>query len=105
MSSEEYLSIWRQHSNAFEHNDIVGGFFSKKGATSARWDKTTPKSYAEMTSTEPVQSVFEAEFIMDKDPTHRYNLVSTYAPIQADFMEAGLMEHTIPSLNQSTKEF
>ena len=66
------LSIWRQHSNAFEHNDIVGGFFSKKGATSARWDKTTPKSYAEMTSTEPVQSVFEAEFIMDKDPTHRY---------------------------------
>ena len=52
-----------------------------------------------MTSTEPVQSVFEAEFIMDKDPTHRYNLVSTYAPIQADFMEAGLMEHTIPSLN------
>ena len=96
MSSEEYLRIWRQHSDAFEHNDIVGGFFSKKGATSARWDKTTPKSYAEMTSTEPVQSVFEAEFIMDKDPTHRYNLVSTYPPIQGDFMEAGLMEHTIP---------
>ena len=82
MSSEEYLRIWRQHSDSFEHNDIVGGFFSKKGATSARWDKTTPKSYAEMTSTEPVQSVFEAEFIMDKDPTHRYNLVSTYPPIQ-----------------------
>ncbi|WP_054748042.1 hypothetical protein [Veillonella rogosae] len=104
MSSEEYLSIWRQHSNAFEHNDIVGGFFSKKGATSARWDKTTPKSYAEMTSTEPVQSVFEAEFIMDKDPTHRYNLVSTYAPIQADFMEAGLMEHTIPSFELINKK-
>ena len=103
MSSEEYLRIWRQHSNAFEHNDIVGGFFSKKGATSARWDKTTPKSYAEMTSTEPVQSVFEAEFIMDKDPTHRYNLVSTYAPIQADFMEAGLMEHTIPSFELINK--
>ena len=103
MSSEQYLSIWRQHSNAFEHNDIVGGFFSKKGATSARWDKTTPKSYAEMTSTEPVQSVFEAEFIMDKDPTHRYNLVSTYAPIQADFMEAGLMEHTIPSFELINK--
>ncbi|MDU5756358.1 MAG: hypothetical protein E6Z71_04085, partial [Veillonella sp.] len=64
MSDEEYLSIWRQHSNAFENNDIVGGFFNKKGAISARWDKTTPKSYAEMTSTEPVQSVFEAEFIM-----------------------------------------
>ena len=103
MSSEEYLRIWRQHSDSFEHNDIVGGFFSKKGATSARWDKTTPKSYAEMTSTEPVQSVFEAEFIMDKDPTHRYNLVSTYAPIQADFMEAGLMEHTIPSFELINK--
>ena len=103
MSSEQYLSIWRQHSNAFEHNDIVGGFFSKKGATSARWDKTTPKSYAEMTSTEPVQSVFEAEFIMDKDPTHRYNLVSTYPPIQGDFMEAGLMEHTIPSFELINK--
>lgn len=103
MSSEEYLRIWRQHSNAFEHNDIVGGFFSKKGATSARWDKTTPKSYAEMTSTEPVQSVFEAEFIMDKDPTHRYNLVSTYPPIQGDFMEAGLMEHTIPSFDLINK--
>ena len=103
MSSEEYLRIWRQHSDAFEHNDIVGGFFSKKGATSARWDKTTPKSYAEMTSTEPVQSVFEAEFIMDKDPTHRYNLVSTYPPIQGDFMEAGLMEHTIPSFELINK--
>lgn len=103
MSSEEYLRIWRQHSDAFEHNDIVGGFFSKKGATSARWDKTTPKSYAEMTSTEPVQSVFEAEFIMDKDPTHRYNLVSTYPPIHADFMEAGLMEHTIPSFELINK--
>ena len=103
MSSEQYLSIWRQHSNAFEHNDIVGGFFSKKGATSARWDKTTPKSYAEMTSTEPVQSVFEVEFIMDKDPTHRYNLVSTYPPIQGDFMEAGLMEHTIPSFELINK--
>ena len=103
MSSEQYLSIWRQHSNAFEHNDIVGGFFSKKGATSARWDKTTPKSYAEMTSTEPVQSVFEAEFIMDKDPTHRYNLVSTYAPIHADFMETGLLEHTIPSFELINK--
>ena len=103
MSSEEYLRIWRQHSDAFEHNDIVGGFFSKKGATSARWDKTTPKSYAEMTSTEPVQSVFEVEFIMDKDPTHRYNLVSTYPPIQGDFMEAGLMEHTIPSFELINK--
>ena len=103
MSSEEYLRIWRQHSDAFEHNDIVGGFFGKKGATSARWDKTTPKSYAEMTSTEPVQSVFEAEFIMDKDPTHRYNLVSTYPPIQGDFMEAGLMEHTIPSFELINK--
>ena len=50
MSDEEYLSIWRQHSNVFENNDIVGGFFTKKGATSARWDKTTPKSYAEMTN-------------------------------------------------------
>ena len=104
MSSEQYLSIWRQHSNVFENNDIVGGFFSKKGATSARWDKTTPKSYAEMTSTEPVQSVFEAEFIMDKDPTHRYNLASTYAPIHADFMEAGLMEHTIPSFEFINKK-
>ena len=103
MSSEEYLRIWRQHSDAFEHNDIVGGFFSKKGSTSARWDKTTPKSYAEMTSTEPVQSVFEVEFIMDKDPTHRYNLVSTYPPIQGDFMEAGLMEHTIPSFELINK--
>ena len=103
MSSEEYLRIWRQHSDSFEHNDIVGGFFSKKGATSARWDKTTPKSYAEMTSTEPVQSVFEVEFILDKDPTHRYNLVSTYPPIQGDFMEAGLMEHTIPSFELINK--
>ena len=103
MSDEEYLSIWRQHSNAFENNDIVGGFFNKKGAISARWDKTTPKSYAEMTSTEPVQSVFEAEFIMDKDPTHRYNLASTYAPIQGEFMEQGLMEHTIPSFELLNK--
>ena len=103
MSDEEYLSIWRQHSNAFENNDIVGGFFNKKGAISARWDKTTPKSYAEMTSTEPVQSVFEVEFIMDKDPTHRYNLASTYAPIQGEFMEQGLMEHTIPSFELLNK--
>ena len=105
MSDEEYLSIWRQHSNAFENNDIVGGFFNKKGAISARWDKTTPKSYAEMTSTEPVQSVFEAEFIMDKDPTHRYNLASTYAPIQGEFMEQGLMEHTIPSFELLNKNW
>ena len=103
MSDEEYLSIWSQHSNVFENNDIVGGFFNKKGAISARWDKTTPKSYAEMTSTEPVQSVFEAEFIMDKDPTHRYNLASTYAPVQGEFMEQGLMEHTIPSFELLNK--
>ena len=56
-----------------------------------------------MTSTEPVQSVFEAEFIMDKDPTHRYNLASTYAPIQGEFMEQGLMEHTIPSFELLNK--
>ena len=61
--------------------------------------KSTPKSYADMTSTEPVQSVFEAEFIMEKDPTHRYNLSSTYAPVRAEFMELGLMEHTIHPLN------
>ena len=92
MSNEEYL-----------HNDIVGGFFTKKGAVSARWDKSTPKSYADMTSTEPVQSVFEAEFIMEKDPTHRYNLSSTYAPVRAEFMELGLMEHTIPSFELINK--
>ncbi|MBS5184864.1 MAG: hypothetical protein KHY58_04945 [Veillonella parvula] len=103
MSNEEYLNIWRQHSNNFEHNDIVGGFFAKKGAVSARWDKSTPKSYADMTSTEPVQSVFEAEFIMEKDPTHRYNLSSTYAPVRAEFMELGLMEHTIPSFELINK--
>lgn len=103
MSNEEYLNIWRQHSNNFEHNDIVGGFFTKKGAVSARWDKSTPKSYADMTSTEPVQSVFEAEFIMEKDPTHRYNLSSTYAPVRAEFMELGLMEHTIPSFELINK--
>lgn len=103
MSNEEYLNIWRQHSNNFEHNDSVGGFFAKKGAVSARWDKSTPKSYADMTSTEPVQSVFEAEFIMEKDPTHRYNLSSTYAPVRAEFMELGLMEHTIPSFELINK--
>ena len=103
MSNEEYLNIWRQHSNNFEHNDIFGGFFAKKGAVSARWDKSTPKSYADMTSTEPVQSVFEAEFIMEKDPTHRYNLSSTYAPVRAEFMELGLMEHTIPSFELINK--
>ena len=103
MSNEEYLNIWRQHSNNFEHNDIVGGFFAKKGSVSARWDKSTPKSYADMTSTEPVQSVFEAEFIMEKDPTHRYNLSSTYAPVRAEFMELGLMEHTIPSFELINK--
>ena len=103
MSNEEYLNIWRQHSNNFEHNEIFGGFFAKKGAVSARWDKSTPKSYADMTSTEPVQSVFEAEFIMEKDPTHRYNLSSTYAPVRAEFMELGLMEHTIPSFELINK--
>ena len=103
MSNEEYLNIWRQHSNNFEHNDIVVGFFAKKCAVSARWDKSTPKSYADMTSTEPVQSVFEAEFIMEKDPTHRYNLSSTYAPVRAEFMELGLMEHTIPSFELINK--
>ena len=30
MSNEEYLNIWRQHSNNFEHNDIVGGFLLRK---------------------------------------------------------------------------
>ncbi len=97
LSNEQYLSIWRQHSDVFDANDIEGGFFAKKGATAARWNRTTPKSYAEMTSTESVQSVFEAEFIMDKDPTHRYNLASTYPPFQKDFMEQGLLETTIPS--------
>ena len=99
MTDEEYLRIWRQHSNVFDTNDIVGGFFPKKGAQAARWSRTTPKSYAEMTSTEKVHSIFEAEFIMEKDPTHRYNLVSTYPPIQAKFMEQGLMETTVPSFS------
>ena len=58
MSDEEYLSIWRQHSNVFDTNDIVGGFFPKKGAQAARWSRTTPKSYAEMTSTEKVHFYF-----------------------------------------------
>lgn len=97
LSNEQYLSIWRQHSDVFDANDIEGGFFAKKGATAARWNRTTPKSYAEMTSTESVQSVFETEFIMDKDPIHRYNLASTYPPFQKDFMEQGLLETTIPS--------
>jgi hypothetical protein len=97
MSDDEYLRIWRQHSNVFENNDVVGGFFPKKGAQAARWSRTTPKSYAEMTSTEQVHSIFEAEFIMEKDPTHRYNLVSTYPPVQAKFMEQGLLETAIPT--------
>ena len=50
-----------------------------------------------MTSTEQVHSIFEAEFIMEKDPTHRYNLVSTYPPVQAKFMEQGLLETAIPT--------
>ena len=75
----------------------MGGFFPKKGAQAARWSRTTPKSYAEMTSTEQVHSIFEAEFIMEKDPTHRYNLVSTYPPVQAKFMEQGLLETAIPT--------
>ena len=97
MTDDEYLRIWRQHSNVFENNDVVGGFFPKKGAQAARWSRTTPKSYAEMTSTEQVHSIFEAEFIMEKDPTHRYNLVSTYPPVQAKFMEQGLLETAIPT--------
>lgn len=97
MTDDEYLRIWRQHSNVFENNDVVGGFFPKKGAQAARWSRTTPKSYAEMTSTEQVHSIFEAEFIMEKDPTHRYNLVSTYPPVQAKFMEQGLFETAIPT--------
>ena len=40
---------------------------------------------------------------MDKDPTHRYNLSSTYAPVRAEFMELGLMEHTIPSFELINK--
>ncbi|MDY5482158.1 MAG: hypothetical protein SPG03_07225 [Veillonella caviae] len=99
MSDEEYLRIWRQHSNVFENNEVVGGFFSKKGAQAARWSKITPKSYSDMSSTSPVHSIFEAEFIMEKDPTHRYNLVSTYPPIQSGFMEQGLLETTIPSFS------
>lgn len=99
MSDEEYLRIWRQHSNVFETNEVKGGFFQKRGATAARWSKTTPKSYLDMSSTEPVHSLFEAEFIMDKDPTHRYNLVSTYPPVQSGFMEQGLLETAIPSFS------
>ena len=34
---------------------------------------------------------------MEKDPTHRYNLVSTYPPVQAKFMEQGLLETAIPT--------
>lgn len=30
MTDEEYLRIWRQHSNVFDTNDIVGGFFPKR---------------------------------------------------------------------------
>ncbi len=77
MSNEEYLNIWRQHSNTFENNDIVGGSLLRKVQFPHAGIRRTPKSYADMTSTEPVQSVFEAEFIMEKDPTHRYNLSST----------------------------
>ena len=40
---------------------------------------------------------------MEKDPTHRYNLSSTYAPVRAEFMELGLMEHTIPSFELINK--
>ena len=41
---------------------------------------------------------------MDKDPTHRYNLASTYAPYSRGVLwNKGLMEHTIPSLELLNK--
>ena len=82
---------------------LLGASLTRKGLYQRVGIRRHQSRTLKMTSTEPVQSVFEAEFIMDKDPTHRYNLASTYAPIQGEFMEQGLMEHTIPSFELLNK--
>lgn len=104
MTDEQYLRIWRQHSSVFDNNDVIGGLFEKKGSQAARWSKMTPKAMASTAPDVKRQSLFEAEFIMEKDPTHRYNLASTYPVKGSAYMEPGLLETMIPSFSLLTKK-
>ena len=95
LTNAKYLEIWRKNSGIFEHNSVDGGFFEKKDAQAARWSRITPKQ----DSDETVGSLMEVEFIMNQDPTHRYNMASTYPSTAQTFMEAGILETIVPSFS------
>ena len=69
MTNDKYMAVWKKHSQIFDRNEVEGGLLDVKGAQSARWSVISPK--------EGKQSLFEAEYIMKADPTHRYTLTVT----------------------------
>lgn len=89
MSNESYLAIWKENSDIFERNDVTGGLLSVKGAQSARWSTIVPKGGK--------QSLFEAEYIMAKDPSHRYTLTLTYPQSDSQAMEKQIWNVVLPS--------
>lgn len=89
MTNEQYLTIWKENSDIFERNDVTGGLLSVKGAQSARWSTIVPKGGK--------QSLFEAEYIMAKDPTHRYTLTLTYPQSDKQAMEKQIWNTVLPS--------
>ncbi len=95
MTNTEYVDIWRKNSEIGVKNNVSGGFFEHKGATSARWSRIVPKD----TKTSESNTFFEVEFIMGQDSTHRYNMANVY-PISAQtFIEQGILGTVAPSFH------
>lgn len=109
MTDEEYHKIWREHSDVYETNDVLGGLIrNHAGADSARWSQITPKEGTFSLDKVPESrknSFFEAEFIMKADPTHRYILTATYPLEKADLMTKHLWDTTIKSFRLLTAPY
>lgn len=89
MTNDKYMAVWKKHSQIFDRNEVEGGLLDVKGAQSARWSVISPK--------EGKQSLFEAEYIMKTDPTHRYTLTVTYPKTHKGKMEEEIRSTLLPS--------
>ena len=94
MTNEEYLAIWKENSDIFSRNDVSGGLLVVPGADSARWSRMVPKGGN--------QALFEAEYIMKADPTHRYTLTMTYPVADSAAMEKQIWNTVLPSFQLLT---
>lgn len=92
MTKERYLALWRENRKDLNGYTLDGDLFDFKGATTARWDSFVRSDAGETGST-----FFDAEFIMQADPTQRYTMTMMYPSKYNDYMMQGVVKNVVPS--------